>query len=135
MESEDEVERVKKMHEAEAAARSILGSEPETLAVSAVTVARHRKPGKPDSIRVQYRCGGIATFREWVCLDHGGLAEREARQWWAQRFGSEEARTITVEAALDLLLADRIKAVTESITIRRKGQYTEIINHKIKGTA
>ena len=135
LEQEEEAERVKQMHDAEIAQRAILGSEPEVLQVSAVSVARHRKQGKPDSIRVQYRCGGIATFREWVCLEHGGPAERAARQWWAQRFGVAEARAITVEDALDLLLADRIKEVTESITVRRKGKYTEIINHKIKGTA
>jgi len=134
LEHEEEVERVKKMHEAECERRSILGSEPEELKVSGVAVARHRKAGKPDSIRVQYRCG-LSTFREWICLDHGGPAERAARQWWAQRFGCDEARAITVESALDLLLADRIKAVTDTITIRRRGKYTEIINHKIKGTA
>ena len=132
MEQEDEVERQKQMHDAEVAKRSILGSEPETLTVNNVSVARHRKPGKPDSIRVQYRCG-LSTFREWICLDHGGPAGMAARKWWSRRFRG--GANITVDKALTIFLADEIKAVTESITIVRKGKYAEIINHKLREIA
>lgn len=124
-------EREKRLHEAEASNRSILGSEPEELEVNDVTVTRHRKPGKPDSIRVQYRCG-LSTFREWICLDHGGFAESKARKWWGERFGWDEAKTITVDEALqDMFLSERLRNATNTITVIRKGKHSEIINYSI----
>ena len=124
-------EREKKMHEAVASNANILGSEPETLEVSDVTVHRHRKPGSPDSIRVQYRCG-LTQYREWICLDHGGFAERKARRWWWARFGRGEAETVTVDAALsDMFLGDRIKQATRAITVVRRGKYAEIMDYEL----
>jgi DNA repair protein RadD len=121
-------EREKKMHAVEASKRSILGGEPETIDVTNVEVFRHRKVGAVDSIRVEYRCG-ISVFREWVCLDHGGFAERKARQWWHDRFGAE-ARTVTVETALsDMFLPSRITAITKTITVVRRGKFTEIMGY------
>lgn len=125
-------EREKRLHEAEASRRAILGNEPETYQVSAVTIHRHRKPESPDSLRVEYRCG-LSTFREWICLDHDGFAGRKARQWWAKRFRGEDWRTITVDEALqDLFLSGKIQDVTKSITVVRRGKYTEIVGHELK---
>jgi len=125
-------EREKKMHEAEVSRRSILSNEPEHLKVDDVKVARHRKLGKPDSIRVQYRCG-MDVFREWICLDHDGYIGEKAKRWWWRRFGKGEADSITVDAALnDMLLNERIRGVTEQITIKRKGKYFEIIGYALK---
>jgi DNA repair protein RadD len=133
VERQEAEEREKRLHDSEHSNKNILGSEPETLAVSEVTVHRHRKPGAPDSIRVQYRCG-ISTFREWICLDHGGFAETKARRWWWVRFGRGEAETITVDKAFeDMLLGDRIRSVTESITVIQRGKYAEIVGYKING--
>jgi DNA repair protein RadD len=88
--------------------------------------------GKPDSIRVQYRCG-MSVFREWVCLDHGGFAENKARRWWWARFGREEAETITVDKALeDMFLSERIRGVTETITVIRRGRHTEIVGYGLQ---
>lgn len=124
-------EREKKLHAAEVSRREILGRTPEVIAVDGVEVSRHKKDGAPDSIRVQYRCG-LATFREWICLDHPGYAQQKARQWWWKRFG-EEAKTITVDRALeDLFLSQRIAGATESITVVRNGKYTEIVDYKLK---
>ena len=126
-------ERVKKMHEKEAAERAILGSMPEELAVNSVTLHRHKKAGKPDSVRVVYRCG-IATFREWVCLDHEGFAGQKARQWWARRFGVADAKVATVDHALDgLFTATELASKTETITVVRKGKHSEIVGYKFRG--
>ena len=122
----------KRMHEAEHSNRSILSSEPETLKVNDVFVERHKKPGKPDSIRVQYRCG-LSVFREWICLDHGGVAEKKAREWWFWRFGGEESKTITVDTALqDMFLNVRIKDVTKAITVLKQGKHDTIVDYQIK---
>ena len=128
MEAED---RTRRLHDIEASRRSILGSEPEILTVSAVTVHRHRKPNMPDSLRVVYRCG-MSQFREWICLDHGGFAERTARRWWGKRWKDSEYMSVTVDEALaDLFLAGRIKAVTKTITIQRRGKHSEILDYEL----
>jgi DNA repair protein RadD len=132
IEREEAEEREKKMHAAEASRRAILGSEPETLAVSSVMVHRHRKPERPDSIRVNYRCG-VSQYTEWICLDHGDFAERKARRWWAERFKGDDYLTITVDQALgNLFLADEIKAVTKSIVVIRRGKHAEIVGYELK---
>lgn len=131
VEREEAEERERKMHEEKAAQAQIIGSQPEELKVDAVTLHRHRKPDKPDSLRVQYRCG-ITTHREWVCLDHEGFAGRKARQWWAARFGREEALSITVDKAMgDLFAPMAIQARTETITVVRRGKHSEIVGYQL----
>lgn len=127
-------EREKKMHEAEHSNRNIIGSEPEVLEVDDVIVARHRKIGSADMLRVQYRCG-LSVFREYLCLGHDGYAQKKARRWWRDRFGIEEAKTITVDKALeDMLLGDRINAVTKTITVVHKNKFTEILDYGLNIT-
>ena len=124
-------EREKKMHEAVASNRNILGSEPETFNVSDVFVHRHRKAGKPDSIRIQYRCG-LSVFKEWLHFSHGGAMERRARRWWWVRFGREEAEVMGTDKALeDMLLGDRIRSVTKTITVVRKDKFTNITGYEL----
>jgi len=39
------------------------------------------KLGKPDSLRVTYQnYSQLSTVREWICLDHDGIAGRKARK-------------------------------------------------------
>lgn len=132
-EAEEQAERAeRKLHEEKAAQRAILGSEPEEVRVDSVSLHRHRKPGMPDSVQVQYRCG-LSTFREWVCLDHEGLAGKKARRWWAERFGAEEARTATVDRAVDdLFTAKALQEVTEAITVVRRGRHSDVVGHKLR---
>jgi len=120
----------RQMHEREASERAILGNAPEELTVTDVKVHRHKKPGKPDSIRVQYRCG-VSSINEWICLDHGGYAEQKARAWWARRFLG--IKHITVDEALEsLFFTQRLNAITESITVMRRGKHIEIVDYKLK---
>jgi DNA repair protein RadD len=130
IERAEAVEREKKMHEEKASQAAILGMQPEDVEVSDVACHRHSKPGAFDSIRVEYRCG-LSSYREWICLDHGGFAEKKARRWWGERFGWEEAKTVTVDSALqDMLLGQRIKDVTKQITIvRRDKKYHDIVQY------
>jgi len=128
MEAEDKKKRI---NDAKISNRSILGSEPEDVDVDSVTVHRHIKPGKPDSIRVQYRCG-LTMYREWICLDHDGYAERKARQWWRER-GFSNWETITVREALqDMFLPQWIRNKTKSITVKRLGKHSEIIGYTLR---
>lgn len=47
----------------------------EWVDVEDVAYARHKKDGKPDSVKVTYFCGPLVTVSEWLCPDHGGYAE------------------------------------------------------------
>ncbi len=131
IEREEAATREKRMHESMAAQKNILGSEPEELEVDSVSVHRHLKPGRPDSLRVQYRCG-LTTVREWICLDHDGFAGQKAKRWWLNRFGEVESRTMTVSKALeDMFLAERILDATSSITVIRRDKNYEILGYKL----
>lgn len=56
--------------------------------VDAVYYSLHSKEGKPPSIKVVYACG-FNQFVEWVCLEHPGLPQVKARDWWRRRHASE----------------------------------------------
>jgi DNA repair protein RadD len=50
----------------------------EWVEVADVFYARHRKEGKPDSIKVTYQTG-LTFVSEWLCPDHGGYATSKYR--------------------------------------------------------
>ena len=123
--------RSRKLHGSEAADIDILGAV-QTIRPESVTVVRHKKPGRPDSLRVTYHAG-LLRVSEWVCLDHPGYAGDKARQWWRQRFPSQPP---TVNEALGFLfLPQQILAVTESIEVGRDGKYPTIKTATIRRTA
>jgi DNA repair protein RadD len=119
----EEAER--RMHTSKASRKAILSHSPEPVEVHNVFVARHKKPGSPDSIKVTYRCGN-ETVNEWVCLDHPGHAGRLADRWWKTRFGGPR-KAPSVDEALDLILVQAIKDWTHTITFKKDGKYKKII--------
>ncbi|CAB4151930.1 SSL2 DNA or RNA helicases of superfamily II [uncultured Caudovirales phage] len=57
-------------------------SAPEELKVIAWSVSRHKKTGKPDSLKITYSTEA-GNFNEFLCFDHGGMASQMARKkWW-----------------------------------------------------
>ena len=90
-------------------------------AVTGVSYFRHKKEGKPDSLRVDYRCGAL-VFREWVCLEHHGGARKKAERWWNRRISGIVPGVI--EEAL--AVKDSLKVPT-AIHVRKNGKYDEII--------
>lgn len=62
-------------HETKAYGGAVLSSQvqAEWVDVGRVDYFRHKKVGKPDSIKVTYQTG-IAFISEWLCPDHGGYA-------------------------------------------------------------
>lgn len=50
------------------------------------------KLGKPPSMKVTYFTP--LPFREWVCLEHSGMAGKMARDWWRRRHAMEPPATI-----------------------------------------
>jgi DNA repair protein RadD len=87
--------------------------------VDHVSYSRHRKEGKPDSIKVSYLCGFIMV-NEWLCPDHGGYAASR----YTARMPSLGASALTTDDALiecqDWIRPSRIK-------LRPNGKYHDIM--------
>ncbi len=96
---------------------------PSWLPVTRVSYARHDKPGKPPSLRVEYWCG-INTHSEWVCLEHGGYAKQKAADWWARRVPGVPLPG-SVDAALAVVCQLR---PPKAIAVRPSGRYTEVVD-------
>jgi DNA repair protein RadD len=103
---------------------------PEWLRVKAVWYKRHRKNGKPDSLRVDYVCG-LRTISEWVCLEHIGFAKTKADAWVAAR-NPDGADIRTVSDALRL--QHKLIVPTE-ILVKRNGKFDEITNYRFERSA
>jgi len=94
----------------------------EWMKVNAVSYRLHKKAGKPDSMRVEYRCG-LATISEWVCFDHKGYPRTKATQWWQKRMtkpGVIPETTAKAIAEAGLLLKPY------EIKVQKNGKYSEI---------
>lgn len=126
------VERPK--HGAEASNAPILSdeiAEPVEYVVTGVSYARHEKPGKPVSMCVTYACGNLRRFREWVCLEHGGLPRARAVAWWMRRDGTGITPR-NVEGALSA--TDRL-LTPAAILVREHAKYPEVVGHVFADTA
>jgi len=112
-----------------ASTKSIISErEPLRVHVRKIRYSRHSKPGKPDSLKVDYYEGLYDCYSEWVCLEHEGFAAKKARQWWRRMGGDPKVATVTeaLRAAADL------KAPTE-IEVREDGKYWRVLRHRFEG--
>lgn len=124
-------------HDAQASDAPILSVDDDLSAwitehkVTAVTYHKHEKAGGGiPSLRVDYQCG-MRTFREWVCLEHGGPVRARAVDWWRARMPTDlaqfqQAIPRTVDGAL--LVVDHLRRPT-SIRVLERGKYPEVLSH------
>lgn len=98
-------------------------SQPRWLRVESVSFARHKKLGKPDSLRVTYLTQG-GECSDWICLQHDKYALERAIRWWNRR-----APGTPVPATISDALAriGEIQLPTE-IKVRRVGKFTEVLD-------
>ena len=128
----DTVERERRMHGDKASSKSILSHEPEVVPVNSIYVSRHIKPGSPDSLRVQYRCG-MSMFREWVCLDHPGYPGTRAQTWIHKYGGYEGKDKVSVNDAIsDMFLSQKLLETIKTITVKRNGKFFEVVGYNQK---
>jgi len=67
------------------------------LNVDKVFYKIHKKPGKPNSLKVIYKCR-LNYVTEYICLDHKGYARTKAKNWTLFRFtGGLEKMPLTVD--------------------------------------
>jgi len=71
----------------------VVKSTQEWKDVSGVMYSIHSKVGKPDSLKVTYRCG-LKLIPEWICLDHTGYAKRKADNWVQHRAAVGMLKTV-----------------------------------------
>lgn len=96
----------------------------EMFMVNKVTYQRHKKEGRPDSIRVSYHCGS-RLFNTFVCLEHQGFAARKAHQWWITHTKTIPTPTTTDEG-LELVTHLR-QPGTIKVWVNKK--YPEILEY------
>lgn len=106
----------------------ILSNDASKVVTDEVTgweIARHRKEGKPDSVRVTYVAGLVhLPYREWVCFDHGGYAADKARLWWLMHGGRmpvPASVTEALERKAELRPPQKVRAM-------RDGKYWKIVS-------
>src|SRR5262245_21866708 len=99
---------------------------PQWVPVSGVSFSRHEKPGKPPSLRVDYRCG-LVCHSEWVCFEHTGYARQKAVAWWRARSNVPVPSTIAAALA-----ASNALATPSAIAVRPSGRFTEILNYRFE---
>ena len=134
MERMEASDNERRLHAQRAAELEILSKYPNVHKVDAVYVSRHRKADNPDSVLVQYRCGQ-SMYREWVCLDHDGLAGHKAKSWWMRRFqpsdtGNSRFSIPSVDKALeDMFLTRDLLAWTKTISVKKNGRYNDIVGY------
>lgn len=87
----------------------------------------HNKATKP-SIRIEYFTGRKETYKQWVCLAHGGFVAAKAQSWWRRHVGPLPM-SFTLEEAIEAYNAD--PPVSE-IQVHKNGQYWEVTAWKTK---
>ena len=91
---------------------------PKRIEVTSVSYRRHRKAGKPDSVRVIYRCG-LKQYNDWLCLDHQGMAARKAME----KLKMAGLPPMTVDEAMQVL-PDALAPI--AIEVMEVGKYPEV---------
>jgi DNA repair protein RadD len=99
----------------------VLTARDEWQAIRDVDYHRHRKPGAPDSLRVDYLVG-TRVVSEWVCVEHTGYAREKAVAWWHLRAAGPPPDTVDEALAR---VAD-LRRPAEAV-LAREGRY-----HRIK---
>jgi len=80
-------------------------------------------------MRVNYRCG-IAYYREWVCIEHGGFAGRKAAIWWTHRDdGPGDFAPMNTDDAVSR--AAHLKT-PKRLMIDISGQYSRILRYEFE---
>lgn len=93
---------------------------PKTVAVSRVAYFRHKKEGKPDSLRIEYLCG-LETYRDWWHFEHGQYPREKACREWRANAGTAPPNTIT--EALSRINELRMPA---HISVKKIGKYHQV---------
>lgn len=90
--------------------------------VSRVSYEVHKKPGRPDSIRVTYYCG-LRRFSHYVLPEHGGNPRKRSEGWWMLHAGG-----LMPESTADCRKAIESLRVPALIRVWEKKDYPQIMD-------
>lgn len=90
--------------------------------VSRIAYFRHKKEGKPDTLRIDYLCG-VETYREWKHFEHLERAREESCAWWKQRAATKPPNTIT-----EALERSKELRIPHQITVKKIGKYHQVMS-------
>lgn len=102
----------------------------EIFKVDKVTYLEHRKAGMPNSISISYYCG-LRIFKEWMCLEHTGIAKHKARDMWRSRSKLGKDAPETLAEAFTRLQELRVPT---HIKVLLKGNHDDVIAHDYSGS-
>jgi len=97
---------------------------PQRVAPTDWAFSVHKKPGKPDSLRVDYYAGFLRVATEWVCLFHGGMAQGRAEAWWRDHVPGARLPLDIDEA----VLAAEAARLPGYLYIQKEGKYERIVS-------
>ena len=97
---------------------------PKWIKVDKVAYKRHKKEGKPDSVRVEYKCG-LKTYKEWLLPEHSGRAKIETDKKFRDRYGPESPIPKTTDVILEI--SDFLRC-PEFILVKQEGKYERVIH-------
>lgn len=106
---------------------------PQKVEPSEMAFSVHRKPGKPDSLRVDYYCGPLRVATEWVCLFHGGMATNKARQWFQESMGRPVWNIADIDEAMEA--AEKHVRLPSYLYIQKEGKYERIVSRGFREVA
>lgn len=98
---------------------------PEPVKIEDWIFRKHKKKGKPDSLRVTYYTYNLLkpTYNSWICFEHGGYAAKKANRWWICHDGKSPPPGTVAEA---LERKDELKR-PELIHVKQEGKYWKVI--------
>ena len=112
-------------HDAQAYDGAVLSKDEEPVwwDVEEVDISRHKKTGKPDSIKVEFHViGREFPFCTWLALDHGGYAAKKAKEYIRAAGGN----AISVD---DALKRDMYQWTDPTrIQVKRDGKYWRVVS-------
>lgn len=107
-----------------------------TYPVTDVRYSIHKKPGSPDSLRVDYWSGLRKVASEWVCFEHDGWARAKAEAWWNRRKPSGwvefsksytgDVKNFETPTSMAFLFSKEL-STPSTITVNESGRWPEIV--------
>src|SRR5262249_53304899 len=98
------------------------------LPVYGVRYQPHRKAGRPDSLRIDYRVGGYhyPSVGEWICGWHPGFIGRRARDEWRRRLRPGAPRHLPADASEAASVAASRLRQPARVRVWRKRDFTHV---------
>jgi DNA repair protein RadD len=121
-------------HGEQASAADVISNDKLIYDVQEVFYTAHRKIGKPDSLKIEYKISDKKSVYQYLCLEHGGYAAQRARQAWQLHATPTTPIPDTVEEALFYSAISGLKKV-KKVKIKKEGKYYTPIGFQFEQSA